>query len=77
VAIAVALLRAARRARERAPRLGYGLLAAFALALAAAHGLDAWVIWTPVYGIDVVVRSLTAIAAVAAAIALPRLLRRG
>ena len=75
VAIAVALARAAARAAGRA-RLSYGLLAVFAIALAAAHGLDAWVIWTPAYGIDVVVRCAAAIAAVAAAIVLPRMLRR-
>jgi hypothetical protein len=75
VAIAVALARAAARAAGRA-RLSYGLLAVFAIALAAAHGLDVWVIWTPAYGIDVVVRCAAAIAAVAAAIVLPRMLRR-
>jgi hypothetical protein len=35
------------------------------------------VIWTPLYGLDVVVRGATAVAAVAAAIVLPRMLRRG
>src|SRR5262245_54351615 len=77
LAIAVALARAAGRARERGGKLAYGMLAVFALGLAAAHVLDVWTIWTPIYGIDAVVRCLTAVAAVAAAIALPRLLRRG
>jgi two-component system, NtrC family, sensor kinase len=77
VAIGVALLRAAARAPARAARFGYGLLALFALGLAAAHVLDVWVIWTPLYGADVVVRCATAVAAVAAAVALPRMLRRG
>jgi hypothetical protein len=35
------------------------------------------VIWTPIYGVDVVVRSATAVAAIAAAVVLPRMLRRG
>jgi hypothetical protein len=77
LAIAVALLRAGARAGARTARLGHRLLALFAIGLAAAHTLDAWVIWTPLYGVDVVVRGTTAVAAVAAAIALPRLLRRG
>ena len=33
-----------------------------------AHALDVWVIWTPLYGVDVVVRAAAAVAAVAAAI---------
>ena len=38
-----------------------------------AHALDVWVIWTPLYGVDVVVRAAAAVAAVAAAIvAAPR-----
>ena len=37
-----------------------------------AHALDVWVIWTPLYGVDVVVRGATAVAAVAAAIVVPR-----
>jgi two-component system, NtrC family, sensor kinase len=77
LAIAVALLRAAARAGAGPARLGHGLLALFAMGLAAAHGLDAWVIWTPLYGVDVVVRAATAVAAVGAAIAVPRMLRRG
>ena len=77
VAIAITLLRAAARAQARAARLGHALLAVFAIGLAAAHALDAWVIWTPIYGIDVVVRGATAIAALAAAVVLPRMLRRG
>jgi hypothetical protein len=76
LAIAVALARAAARAKERRGALGYGLCALFALGLAAAHALDAWVIWTPLYGVDAIVRIATAVAAVVAAIALPRLLRR-
>ncbi len=75
-AIGVALARAAARAPARGPRLGYGLLATLALGLAAVHGLDVWLIWTPLYGADVVVRAATAVAAVAAAILLPRMLRR-
>ena len=76
LAIALALWRAAARARERAPRLGYALLGALALGLAAAHALDVWVIWTPLYGADAILRSATAVIAVAAAIVLPRMLRR-
>ena len=77
LAIAIVLVRAAARAGTRPARLGQGLLAVFALGLAAAHALDVWVIWTPIYGVDVVVRCATAVAAVAAAFVLPRLLRRG
>lgn len=76
VAIAVALARAAARAGAGRARLGYGVLAVFASALAAAHALDVWVIWTPAYGVDVVVRCAAAIAAIAAAFVLPRMLRR-
>jgi hypothetical protein len=76
IAIAVALGRAATRARARSETLAYALLAIFALALAGAHALDAWVIWTPLYGVDVVVRGVAAVAAVAAAVVLPRMLRR-
>jgi len=76
IAIAVALVRAALRARGRAETFGFALLAVFALALAAAHALDVWVIWTPLYGVDVVVRCAAAVAAIAAAIVVPRMLRR-
>jgi disulfide bond formation protein DsbB len=77
VAISVALARAAARAGVRTTRIAYASLSVFAIGLAAAHALDVWVIWTPAYGIDVVVRCATAVAAVAAAIVLPRMLRRG
>jgi hypothetical protein len=77
LAIAVALLRAAARAEMPGVRSGHLVLAVFAFALAAAHALDVWVIWTPIYGIDVVVRCAAAAAAVAAAVVLPRMLRRG
>ena len=75
-AIAVGLLRAAARAEARA-RPAHLLVATFAILLAAVHALDVWVIWTPIYGVDVIVRGATAATAVAAAIVLPRLLRRG
>lgn len=77
LAIAITLLRAAARADARPARLGHGLLAVLAIGLAAVHALDAWVIWTPIYGVDVVVRGATAVAALAAAVVLPRMLRRG
>ena len=76
VAIAIALWRAATRVGTRPARAAHRLLALFALGLAAVHGLDAWVIWTPLYGVDVVVRGATAVAAIAAAVILPRMLRR-
>jgi disulfide bond formation protein DsbB len=75
-AIAVALMRAASRAQARRGRLAYALLAVFALGLAATHALDVWVIWTPLYGVDAVARCATAAAAIAAAVILPRMLRR-
>jgi len=75
--IAVVLLRAAARAPAGGARFAKGLLGLFAIGLAAAHALDVWVIWTPVYGVDIVVRAATAAAAIAAAVILPRLLRKG
>jgi len=75
-AIAVALLRAGARASAPRGRYGYTLLALLAIGLCAVHALDVWVIWTPIYGIDVVARGATAIVAVAAAVVLPRMLRR-
>jgi disulfide bond formation protein DsbB len=77
LAIAIVLVRAAARASTRSARIAQGLLAVFAIGLAGAHALDVWVIWTPIYGVDVVVRCATAVAAVAAAVVLPRMLRRG
>jgi hypothetical protein len=75
-AIAVALWRAGARAAARGARTGYTLLALLAIGLCAVHALDVWVIWTPIYGIDIVARGATAIVAVAAAVVLPRMLRR-
>jgi len=77
VAIAVALFRAAARAPARGARFAHASLGLFAIGLGAAHALDVWVIWTPAYGIDVVVRCAAAVAAVTAAFVLPRMLRRG
>ena len=74
-AIAVVLFRAARRAQGRGARLGRGLLGLLALGLAGTHALDVWVIWTPIYGVDAVTRCATAVAAIAAAAFLPRMLR--
>ena len=59
----------------RCRRRGALAMALAASGLAAAHVLDAWVVWHPAYGIDLVVRCATAVAAVVAAVALPRLLR--
>jgi hypothetical protein len=75
-AIAVVLLRAAGRASAPGARFGCRLLALLAIGLAAVHLLDVWVTWTPIYGIDVVVRSVTAVVAIAAAFILPRVLRK-
>ena len=52
----------------RARRRGSLALALAAGGLAAAHVLDAWVVWHPAYGVDLVVRGATAVAAVAAAV---------
>jgi signal transduction histidine kinase len=49
----------------------HGALRALALAafgLTVVHLLDAWVIWTPAYGVDAVARGLTALVAVTAAL---------
>jgi len=59
----------------RARRRGSLALALAAGGLAAAHVLDAWLVWQPAYGLDLVVRCATAVAAVVAAVMLPRLLR--
>jgi len=75
-AIAVVLLRAAARAPARGGRVQYALVGLFAIGLGAAHVLDVWVIWTPLYGVDVVVRCATAATAIASALILPRLLRK-
>jgi hypothetical protein len=53
-------------------RRGAGGLALLAVAFAAVHALDTWVIWTPVYGIDVIVRGLTAVAAIVVVVTLLR-----
>jgi hypothetical protein len=47
-----------------ARRRGARGLALLALAFAAVHAMDTWVIWTPAYGVDVVVRALTGLAAI-------------
>jgi hypothetical protein len=59
----------------RARRRGSLALALAAGGLAAAHVLDAWVVWHPAYGVDLVVRGAAAVGAVVAAVLLPRLLR--
>ncbi len=46
---------------------GAAWMTLLAFALAATHLLDVFVIWTPIYGIDVVVRGLVALVAIAAA----------
>jgi hypothetical protein len=59
----------------RARRRGSIALALAAGGLAAAHVLDAWLLWMPAYGIDLIVRGATALAVAVAAVLLPRLLR--
>lgn len=59
----------------RSRRRGSRALAVAAGGLAAAHALDAWVVWQPAYGVDLIVRSATAVAVVVAVVLLPRLLR--
>jgi len=59
----------------RSRRRGALALALAAGGLSAAHVLDAWVVWHPAYGIDMIVRCATAVAAVVAAVTLPRVLR--
>jgi hypothetical protein len=68
VVLVLACLALAAIARRRGAR-GLALLA---LAFAAVHALDTWVIWTPAYGIDVVVRGLTAVAAIVVVVTLLR-----
>jgi len=66
---AIGLRRAARTPERRRLLRGLSLLA---IAFAALHALDTVVIWTPAYGLDAVVRTLSALGAVAAAVALAR-----
>jgi len=68
VVLVLACLALAVIARRRGAR-GLALLA---LAFAAVHALDTWVIWTPAYGIDVVVRGLTALGAIVVVVTLLR-----
>jgi len=70
VALAVLGFRRAARAPER--RGTWRGLSLLTLGFGALHALDAWVIWTPIYGIDAVVRGLTALGAVVAVVALAR-----
>jgi hypothetical protein len=70
VALAGLAFRRAARAPERR-RLLRGL-ALLALGFAALHLLDTVVIWTPAYGVDAVVRTVTALGALAAVVALAR-----
>jgi two-component sensor histidine kinase len=66
---------ARRIATGRAPnRFAVWSFAVFTLGLGATHLLDVWVTWKPIYGADVMVRGLAALAAVVTAVALPRLL---
>jgi two-component system NtrC family sensor kinase len=51
----------------RRSQIGLGL---FAVGAAATHLLDLWVIWAPRYWLDALVRTVTALVAAAAAIAL-------
>jgi hypothetical protein len=70
VALFVTGLRLVRRVRSGAPE-GLGRAAAWAgvlaFALGTTHLLDVLVTWTPIYGIDLVVRCAVALVAVAAA----------
>ena len=71
LALLVVAVRLLRRGRSPEPgpagRTGIWL-GILALALAATHLSDIWTIWTPAYGVDVALRALAALVAVAAAI---------
>lgn len=51
---------------------GYRVMAPFAVLLGAVHLLDVWVIWSPVYGLDAIVRSAGAVAGLIAGVAVVR-----
>jgi predicted permease len=67
VAVGVRLVRRVRSGDPEALVRGAAWMGLLAFALAATHLLDVWVIWTPIYGIDVVVRAAAALIAIAAA----------
>jgi hypothetical protein len=76
LAVAVALGYLGWRARGRPFRFTLRAAGAFFLGSGLVHLLGAWVIWTPVYWIEAVLRAATALAAGAVAIGLLASLRR-
>ena len=70
VALLVVGIRLVGRVRSGDPdglARGAAWMGVLAFALAATHLLDVWSIWTPIYGIDAVVRGLVALVALVAA----------
>ena len=71
LALLVIAFRLLRRGRNPEPgpagRTGIWL-GILALVLAATHLSDVWTIWTPAYGVDVGLRALAALIAIAAAV---------
>jgi len=55
-----------------APRTPYAALAIFLLASGLTHLFDVWVIWRPLYCIDVLFRVVAGLAAIASAVAVIR-----
>ena len=71
IALCVTGLRLVRRVRageSQGLRRAAAWAGVLAFALAGTHVLDVLVTWTPIYGIDVIVRGIVALVAVAAAI---------
>jgi MYXO-CTERM domain-containing protein len=66
----VSFLRRRRRPPQALARRTWACLLAFAVLAALTYISDVWLIWAPLYWLDAVLRSLAAIAAVAAAAAL-------
>jgi hypothetical protein len=75
-AIAASVLVLMARGRARGVRGPLLALAIFAGLSGLSHVFDIWLIWNPIYWIDGGVRVAGAVAALALALALPRLVRR-
>jgi hypothetical protein len=67
LAVGIRLVRKVQAAEPEGLARGAAWMGVLAFALAVTHLLDVWVIWTPIYGIDVVVRGLVAMLALTAA----------
>jgi PAS domain S-box-containing protein len=73
-AISLTLLRLVRRARGDMPfRWIFLAFGAFIIACGCTHFMEVWTIWTPLYWLSGIIKAITAVASVATALMLPRL----